>query len=184
MRKSLVKNNIINDQDWRLQFKDGSAFDMGADGGARLKNAGVNIDGRTERQYSDVDFSNKYGNVAAGWMNPLTVALMGDNNKHQQAFGNFANAIMQGATSADQVRERGVELATRLGFNADVLGARMAQLKEQGKITDDEFRQYQYGIGTLFNQDNKKGKDREADVERINKELAQKKAEAENAKKK
>lgn len=61
-----------------ITLADGSEFDIGKDGGAKLQNKGTNIDNKTDRYYYDVDWSNPIAGQTVGWLNPATAIIFND----------------------------------------------------------------------------------------------------------
>lgn len=56
-RKDL-RNEEIADKDWNVTLADGTKYNIGLDGKAKLQNMGENVDKKTDRRMWDVDFSN------------------------------------------------------------------------------------------------------------------------------
>lgn len=152
-RKSLQKAGVIDD---KFQYKgaDGSSFDMGLDGGARLKNVGANIDGEMDRGAYDVDFSNPLAGKTVGYLNPLTaITLGGPNNDranklHSDATGMFTNAALANAKSEDDVRREAIAMYLKNGLDSreKAIGALDAIKDKVG----DKYGAYAHGINSLY----------------------------------
>lgn len=124
--------------DWLLKFSDGSAFDIGKDGGARLKNS----EG-TERAYYEIDDKNPFSQSAMNGVSPLAALITNNDERLKQQFaGYFTNAATEGAQSQAQMDKRISEMYGMVGVTKSAGLASLAQLKEQGRISDEQLQQY------------------------------------------
>lgn len=124
--------------DWLLKFSDGSAFDIGKDGGARLKNK----DG-VERAYYEVDDKNPLTQNAIASTSPLAALITNNDERLKQQFaGYFTNAATEGATSQAQMDKRISEMYGMVGITKQAGLSSLAQLREQGRISDEQLQQY------------------------------------------
>lgn len=115
-RKAFAQQGLIKGgDDYNVNFSDGTKFDIGLDGGAKLTN-----DAGESRGYNDVDLNDKRTGVAIANLAPLTSILTGGNKERAQDFtGYFTNAVLNG----------GADDATRL--------KRTRELYDQSKVTRD-----------------------------------------------
>lgn len=106
------------------KLQDGSTFDFGKDGGAKLKNLGKNIDGKTERSYSDVDHSNPIAPQTTAWAD--VTAILGfrspegkrmtgylwnaATNKHPTDLSNAKNNLKGMASDLGLTYNKGVQI--------------------------------------------------------------------------
>lgn len=97
----------ISDKDHNVTLLDGSKFNVGKDSGTKYKNVGVNIDGKTERQAFDVDFSNPIAKELNGEADQVVRHLLGEKAKQKQvsdAVGMLVNAATSNAKDLTQAR--------------------------------------------------------------------------------
>lgn len=147
MRKNWVEQGVIT-PDWKLQFSDGSEFDMGKDGGAKLTNAAGE-----SRRYKDVDFSDPFAADAAYKLQGLS-GLMGANRDEAgnvskfDPTGYWVNAVTKGATSEEQVNNRIKEVYGKFGIKDaetgkgivdELLKAQVEGAKAEGKEPNKAF---------------------------------------------
>lgn len=145
-RSGLQELGLI-DEDHRVQFSDGSVFDMGKDGGARL----INHDGQGNRPFYDADPTSPFGHQAVGWVNPLAVTLARGNVKLANDFaGYFANAVMTDSQSLEEVRLKVVELYQQAGISTKEMLEALNALRKEGKITNEELAAFAVGLDTVF----------------------------------
>lgn len=94
--RSYLKDNRVISPNWQWKMRDGSMFDVGKDGKAKLKNIGKNIDGKTERNYFDVDHSNPIAPQTTAWAD--VVSILGFRSPEGKK---FTGHIWNAATNAD-----------------------------------------------------------------------------------
>lgn len=97
-RKDL-RNEEIADKDWNVTLADGSKYNIGLDGKAKLQNVGENIDKKTERRVWDVDFSNPLAKKAVDLVNAKVMERYGGIKgvAPEQFTGMLVNAITSNA---------------------------------------------------------------------------------------
>lgn len=115
--RSEIQGLGIADPNYQVTFSDGGSFDIGKDGKAKLANVGENIDGKTERHYYDVDFSNPLAVAAIPRVQRLIDSMYGDKlpSKAEQRVGLLVNAVTQGATDQATIDRRIAELEAKKG---------------------------------------------------------------------
>lgn len=88
------------DKQWQFKLADGSAYDMGKDGGFKL----TNLDGTTRRAY-EIDWQNPLAGTVVGMLNPLGQALFPDNEKlRTDLIGYLTNGALSNATDVESAR--------------------------------------------------------------------------------
>ena len=105
IRKGFQSGDIA-DAKFNVKLADGSNFNIGLDGGTKYKNVGTNIDGNTERNAYDVDWSNPLASKAADKINPLVRNMFGPNATEKQvsdAVGMLTNAASNNAKSEEDI---------------------------------------------------------------------------------
>jgi hypothetical protein len=109
VRKYLVDQKVVDKSDYTLKFGDGSTFDLGKDGGARLTN-----DKGEERQYSDVDLNDPRTNKTIAYVSPLAAIITGGSKKLANNFaGSYTNAVLAGGGDEAAIKARIRELYTK-----------------------------------------------------------------------
>jgi hypothetical protein len=103
-----LKASGIADEDYNVTLADGSKYNIGIDGKARLQNVGKNIDGKESRQQWDVDFSNPLAKYATSKLDPMIRAKYGPEAeqagyKPEQFTGMMVNAVTSNAKSEADV---------------------------------------------------------------------------------
>lgn len=150
VREHLEKLGVINqegeDKDWMLKFSDGTQFDIGKDGGARL----VNEEGE-RRQYSDVDFSDARVGTVVGAVNPLAAILTGGNEKLRSDFaGEYTNAVLSGSEDPASINKRLQELYSKHNLTQSDAITQIDSLLEDEKIDAQTAAAYKNGVNTVF----------------------------------
>lgn len=148
VRDNLVDNGVIKGgNDYNLTFSDGSTFDIGKDGGARLRNGSGQ-----ERQYSDVDFSDGRAGATVGALNPLaSIVTAGDKNLTSDFAGLYTNAVLNGANNDASINARIRELYAKHGItNAADANKILNQLASDKKIDSSLIPAYSNGVNTVF----------------------------------
>lgn len=129
--------------DWTAENADGSSFDIGKDGGARLDDG---------RRYDEVNTDKQGG--AIGAMNPLAYLVTGGDEKLATSFaGYFTNTITQGAGGSDMAVANGnaLDKYKKAGFDTpDKAHAGIDELVKAGKIPPDKAAAFHGGINTVF----------------------------------
>ena len=93
--RSLLQGSGIADKSYMV-----NGFDIGKDGGARLQNVGTNINGKTDRGYYDVDFSNPLASKSIEGLRGIASATLGDKASEKQSndlIGMLSNAALSNA---------------------------------------------------------------------------------------
>ena len=106
--RSGFQNAGIADAKYGVKLADGSTFNIGLDGHAKYKNVGTNIDGSTERNAYDVDWSNPLASKAATQIDQRVRAMFGPDASQKQvsdAVGMLTNAAANNAKSEEEVNK-------------------------------------------------------------------------------
>ncbi len=145
VREMLQKSGIINSA-WGLTLADGSTYDIGKDGGAKL----MNLDG-TERHVYDLDLKDPRVGQAIGWVQPLVNLLTGGNPKLACDFtGYFVNAALSNANDWETVRANIQSFYVKAGVPPQDLCNALAQMSQQGAIDSGSLAAYVNGVQSLF----------------------------------
>ncbi len=146
VRKILRESGFLGDpkaEDWNLENPDGTSFDIGKDGGARLGDG---------RRYFDVNTETQ-GN-AIGSVNPLAYLITGGNEKLATEFsGYFTNTVTQGAGATDPkvANLNALDKYKKAGFDtAEKAIAGIDDLLKAGKIDEQKAQAFKGGIATVF----------------------------------
>lgn len=156
-RKTLKETGVIDDK-YQIHLADGSVFDMGKDGGARLKNS----DG-TERNYHEIDsndprFKDQMGDIVA-LISPLgyaaTIGVNGkkfetkDKDVASSQTGYLVNAVTQNAKTYDDVVNNAKGVAKQMGLTQSNYHALLDNLKTAGRIDDEAYKIYEAKLGMI-----------------------------------
>jgi hypothetical protein len=149
VRENLVKSNVVSDQDYLLKFSDGSSFDIGKDGGARLRNE----EGK-DRQYSDVDFKDPRASNTVAALNPLAAIITGGGKQVTSDFaGLYTNAVLNGGADPATVNNRIKELYAKHGINSPAdAGAVLDNLVKEKLLDQQTANIYKNGLGLVYGQ--------------------------------
>lgn len=162
VRSQLVEGGFLN-PDFSLDLPDGSKFDVGKDGNARLDNLGTDpLTGQTWRHYYDVDWSNpEIGGIVAA-INPLAAFLSkGDKKLTSDYAGYLTNAAMSSGNPIDNI----MHFIEKTGLDHDKLygGIHLLSKSQGGNLDDNLADAYKnaldqlYGVGAYEGQGNKFG---------------------------
>jgi hypothetical protein len=129
----------------RISFKDGGTFDIGKDGGYRLKNLAGE-----QRQNFDVDLKDPNAVRTAGYADALTAALSGGATQNDEMFANkkYGSGItglrqMSGALTNAAMGQKDSESAMReiyrkAGLDYDLSGKKIAEIERTGGFSSDK----------------------------------------------
>ena len=113
--RGVLKETGVANKNYEVSLADGSKFNIGLDGKTRYKNVGENIDGKTERQAWDVDFSNPLAKFATDQIDPMIRNIYAEapqSVKPEQYTGMLVNAVTSNAKSEQDVKNN---IAAMLG---------------------------------------------------------------------
>ena len=113
--RGVLKETGVANKNYEVSLADGSKFNIGLDGKTRYKNVGENIDGKTERQAWDVDFSNPLAKFATDQIDPMIRNIYAgapQSVKPEQYTGMLVNAATSNAKSEQDVKNN---IAAMLG---------------------------------------------------------------------
>jgi hypothetical protein len=129
--------------DWTLENADGSSFDVGKDGGARLSDG---------RRYFDVD--TKTQGAAIGSVNPLAYLMTGGDQKlATEMAGYLTNTITQGkgASDAATANLNALDKYKKAGFDTmDKASMGIDEMLKAGKIDQATADAFKGGLKTVY----------------------------------
>lgn len=154
VRKDLQKAGFLNQEDkndYTIKFSDGSTFDLGKDGNAKL----LNTDGKGERKYREIDFTNPLAQEGLNSVNGLahltTAGVAWNKGTNVDYAGYYTNAVTAGAKDAAAIKARSKELYTKAGFDtvekADAAYDGMVKAKRITQQQADVFKQEARNVG-------------------------------------
>lgn len=141
------------DEKWTAGLADGSRFDFGKDGGAKLTNA----DGVGTRKYNEIDWANPFAQRAVSVTNPLGYLLGGKDQKIAlDMVGYNTNAVTSNAKDENTIDENARALYKQFGFGnrSDAL-AGLGQLRQEGVIDDEKYNAFSAEVSRLLPDDSK-----------------------------
>lgn len=147
LRSHLQKIEFL-DKGFKKKLADGSTFDFGLDGGAKLKNFGKNVDGKSERSYSDVDFSNPNAPQLAAWGD--VVAILGFRTPEGRKFtGNMVNAATaKDPENLEAAKENLKGMAADMGLDY-AKGIKILD-SIKGDLEEGEYEAFRNSLMTLY----------------------------------
>lgn len=105
----------LNPSHHYAQLADGSYYDVGKDGGAKIKNYGENIDGKDERNTFDIDWSDPRAPESVAQLNPLAYMMFGEN--YQNMMGHLWNAGTSNNRSLSETKQNFQYMANNAGID-------------------------------------------------------------------
>lgn len=154
MRRDAVRNGLRNlnfvqtiDGSDHLTLADGSTYNIGLDGQNTLQSAS----GTNYRPYN-TDPDNPLGHQAVGWARPLAIILTGaeDQKLIDDFTGYISNAAMSNAETLEGVRANILGFMEQLGLDAASATTLLDELRNQGKISAEEYEAAIYGLGVMI----------------------------------
>jgi len=101
-----LKEAGVADDDYMVTLADGTKFNIGLDGKTKYQNVGENIDGKSERNAWDVDFTNPLAEFAVEKLDPMIKGIYGGDNPDAKVFpSQFTGMLVNAATSNAQSEE-------------------------------------------------------------------------------
>lgn len=152
-RSGMKEGGIIN-EDYGATLADGTTYDIGKDGGHKLQNTGVNIDGKTERNTFDVDWSNQVAvdSIPEAHIFALATGLdptgAKDFDLFHRAVGQSLNAATSNATTAEGVRDNFKSMLK--DTDPAEVAMRVETLRVTNKITDQEYGVYLNSLNKIY----------------------------------
>ncbi len=126
------------------QLADGSFYNVGTDGGAKLPNYGVNLDGKNERMTYDVDWSDPRAAESVSLLNPLGLMAFGD--EYQQMMGHLWNAAASNTDSLSGMKLNMQKFAADAGIDYQTGVKLLNQYKDKGEVNGQPFSDQDYAI--------------------------------------
>ncbi|RMD84336.1 MAG: hypothetical protein D6808_07150 [Candidatus Dadabacteria bacterium] len=150
LRDFLKEVGVIDDS-CSLTLYDGTKYYIGFDGGHKL----TNLDGSKRRPYN-TDPSNPLTDKAIGILQPIAAMLTGGDRKLKNDLtGYLVNAALSNAKSVNDIKKNAfsIFLSTNLSLREGLVI--FAKLKEEGKITEREYKVYSHDLYTLVTSSSK-----------------------------
>ena len=136
----------LADKDFGVTLASGEKFNIGGDKGSRLKNRGINVDARVERQPFDVDFSDARSDRTVGWLNPLAT-IMGETDQKGRSdlVGMMTNAVQSDSDDMQGALRNAQTLASNAGIDYATGSQKLREMRDKGQVREDEFDALQNG---------------------------------------
>lgn len=139
--------NVI-DQDYNMELADGSKFDVGIDGDHKWQNYGTNVDGGTERNTFDVDWSDPRAGETVGLLNPLAFMLYGQNSG--KFMGHMWNAVTSNNRSLSETKDNIRHQADQAGIDLETGRTILRQYKDKGDLNESDYLAFLNGWNDLM----------------------------------
>ena len=131
IRGGLKEAGFLDDQN-RIKLPDGSYFDMGKDGNARLSNG---------LRYYELDWKNPLVGKVVGLVNPLSAIVTGgDDALMADITAYLTNAAMSNASDYTSVRNNVLQFYHSMNVVPSQTAAELQTLLNEGAITEEEFK--------------------------------------------
>jgi hypothetical protein len=98
--RGFLKAEGVADDNYNVTLADGSTFDIGKDGKAKLTNA----DGKTNRRYYEIDWDNPLAQKAVEMIDPKVRENFGDAKQAEQLTAMLVNAATSNAKTPEEVQ--------------------------------------------------------------------------------
>ena len=98
--RGFLKAEGVADDNYNVTLADGSTFDIGKDGKAKLTNA----DGKTSRRYYEIDWDNPLAQKAVEMIDPKVRENFGDAKQAEQLTAMLVNAATSNAKTPEEVQ--------------------------------------------------------------------------------
>jgi uncharacterized protein YcfJ len=138
VRAGLLQSGIISN-DYKLTLADGSQYDIGLDGGAKVGPNGI-------RPY-EIDNANPMAALAVNWLSPLVALFSKGDAKVQSDFvGYLTNAALSNAKSPEQLLANVTVIMKQFGVNDQALAQGVVEAAKAGLIDEPTAREWIGGI--------------------------------------
>lgn len=145
--RDFMRENGMISQNWELQLADGSLYDIGKDGGAKLSN----LDGQSSRRAYEVDFAHPLAAQTVAMLQPLGLLLTGGNKKLADDFtGYFTNAALSNAKSIEDAQLNSIAILQQLKVTPEQVVQGISTLAEKGVIDAPTAKAYVEGLAMLL----------------------------------
>lgn len=139
--RKAFKGKLFDDK-YQYAFEDGSSFDMGKDGGARLTN-----DAGEKRTFHDVDFGNKLAGQTVAWLDPLAAI----SNEGRTSFtGTLTNAALSNAKDIGGAKKNALDMYAKMGLDRQKGIDAISQMVSEGRLDQARADSYRNSLNTLF----------------------------------
>lgn len=149
--RSSMQNNGFLDKDYNVTLADGTKYDMGLDGNAKL----TNLDGTSRHTY-DIDWDNELATNSIPKGHLFNIATGLDPTGHQK-FGTFdrataqnVNAATSNAQSMEDVNANYLSMLEDAGVASEDLVMQLEVLRAQGKIDQEEYLVYLNATNEIY----------------------------------
>lgn len=131
-----------------VQLSDGSYYNIGKDGGAKLQNHGLNVDGKEERNTFDIDWSDPRTPEVIGYLNPVAFLMYGDQGF--QMMGHLFNASISNTDSLSGAKDNARFMVEQTGIDYETGTRLLKQYRDKGLLTHDDYLAYLNGWNELM----------------------------------
>lgn len=132
--RSQMQDFGLLDDKYQYKLPDGSTFDFGADGGARLPNG---------MHYSEVNPEDPFHVRVVEMAKPLGAILSGgDPGQTQSMSAYIANMAMSNQNTYEGVKQNIVDFASKLRMSPQQVKDQLSAWKDEGRISEEELNRY------------------------------------------
>lgn len=153
-RAGLQAANIV-DNNFNVTLADGSQYDIGRDGGAKLQNRGTNIDGKTERHTFDVDWSNPAAVESIPSAHIFAIATgmspaSNDFDTFHRTVAQSLNAASSNADSKEGIQQNFRAMLEQANVDPRQVGFRVEVMRQTNQISEEEYGVYLNSLNQMF----------------------------------
>lgn len=138
----------LKTSDHYVELVDGSYYDVGLDGGHKIPNYGLNVDGKGERHAYDIDWSDPRASEIVGYLNPLAFMVYGE-NAHRM-MGHLWNASTSNNRTLSESKDNVRYWADTIGLDYETGVRLLKQYKDKGNISQDHYLAFLNGWNELM----------------------------------
>jgi len=146
--REFAEANGVKEGSHQVQLADGTYYDVGVDGNARLENYGTNVDGEDTRRAADIDWSDPRTSETVGMLNPFLDIVYGEFGV--KLMGQMTNAATSNNNTLSGTKENIKAFVESTGLTYEVGINVLKRHYEQGKLTTDVYYAYLNGWNGLM----------------------------------
>lgn len=138
----------LNPNHHYVQLADGSHYDIGLDGGHKISNYGLNVDGKAERGSYDIDWSDPRASDVVGYLNPVAFLVYGEDAQYMM--GHLWNAAISNNRSLSESKNNVRQFADSAGLDYQTGLQILRQYKNKGNLSQNDYLSFLNGWNELM----------------------------------
>lgn len=146
--QEFAEANGVKEGSHQIQLADGSYYDIGVDGTNKLENYGTNIDGKTERNAFDIDWSDPRASEVVGMLNPFAQITYGQYGP--KFMGHLVNAATSNNGTLSETKQNVRHFVESTGLTYEVGLSILKNQKERGMLDEESYYAFVNGWNGLM----------------------------------